>query len=261
MGVNMKKYIFLVLVTFLCVLILLYLYDRKEMVMNNKYESDNIYIEYPYFNNKNIDLYINNYLNNVIDNEYGNKYFVDYDYVINGDDIDLVMYRYMYYDNILKNSVDKYTISIKDSTISKVNNNSLNYEYSKKINNNNNYMVSFVFVGNTNINTIRVLDILNKYNIKATFCINDDSVYINKLKELGMEIINDCNIDYNIDSLDSKYHSSKIISDNVLNNIHDKDVILMHSIYSATVNSLDIIIPYLINKGYKFVGVSDLNRI
>ena len=76
-----------------------------------------------------------------------------------------------------------------------------------------------------------------------------------------MEVIDSCNIDYDIDSLDSKYHSSRIISNNILDNIHNGDIIYMHSIYSATVNSLDIIIPILVNNGYKFVGFSDLNRI
>ncbi len=256
----MKKYIFLVLVTILCVLILLYLYDKKELVINNKYESDNIYIEYPYFNNKNIDLYIDNYLNNIINNEDGNNYFVDYDYIINGSDIDLVMYKYIYYDNVLKNSIDKYTISIINNNINKVNNNNLDYMYNNKIGKGNNYKVAFVFDGNSNINTIRVLDILSKYNVIATFCINDNK-YRDKLKKLHMEVIDNCNIDYNINSLDDKYHSSKMISKNVLDNIHNGDIIYMHSIYSATVNSLNIIIPILISNGYKFVSVNDLNRI
>ena len=257
----MKKYIFLVLVTILCVLILLYLYDRKELVMNNKYKSDNIYIEYPYFNNKNIDLYMDNYLNNVINNDNnGNNYFVDYDYDINGDNVDLIMYKYINYDNILKNSIDKYTISISDNTINKINDDSLDYIYNNKIVKGNNYKIAFVFDGDININTIRVLDILSKYNVKATFCINDNQ-YKDKLLKINMEVIDSCNIDYDIDSLDNKYHSSRIISNNILDNIHNGDIIYMHSIYSATVNSLDIIIPILVNNGYKFVGVSDLNRI
>ena len=256
----MKKYIFLVLVTILSVLILLYLYDKKEMVLNKKYINDAIYIEYPYFNNKSIDLYIDNYLNSIINNSSGNNYFVDYDYVIDDNEIDLIMYKYIYYDNVIKNSISKYVISIGDNSIKRVNNINFNNKYINKVKGNN-YKVAFLFEVESDINIDKILELFSLYNVKATFCIDKDSMYKEKLEQLGMYILYNCNIGYDIDSLDDKYHSSKMISYNVIKNIHNGDVIFMHSIYSSTVNSLENIIPNLINNGYKLVTVSSLNRL
>ena len=42
------------------------------------------------------------------------------------------------------------------------------------------------------------------------------------------------------------------------NKVKDGDIVLMHDIYSATANSLEITIPKLLDKGYQFVTVSEL---
>ena len=73
----MKKNLFIILLTILLILTLTYLYNQKEIILNKKYQTEKNYIEYPFFNNKEIDNYINNYLNNYIDNDY---LFIDYDY-------------------------------------------------------------------------------------------------------------------------------------------------------------------------------------
>ena len=59
----MKKYIFIIGGTVIFVALLLYFYDVREEVLNREYvdlEND-IYIEYPYFNNQAIDSYISQY--------------------------------------------------------------------------------------------------------------------------------------------------------------------------------------------------------
>ena len=63
---------------------------------------------------------------------------------------------------------------------------------------------------------------------------------------------------WNIDTLDWKYHSSKNIYKRVIRDISDGDIILMHDIYTATANSLELIIPKLLNDGYQFTTVSEL---
>ena len=63
---------------------------------------------------------------------------------------------------------------------------------------------------------------------------------------------------WDIDTLDWKYHNSKRISNRVISKVRDGDIILMHDIYSATSNALEIIIPTLKDMGYTFVTVSDL---
>ena len=54
------------------------------------------------------------------------------------------------------------------------------------------------------------------------------------------------------------YHDSKKIANKVFNNLYRGNIILMHDIYSATANSLEIIIPKLKANGYRFVTVSEL---
>ena len=63
---------------------------------------------------------------------------------------------------------------------------------------------------------------------------------------------------WNIDTLDWKNHNSKYISNKVINKAKDGSIVLMHDIYRATANSLEIIIPKLLSDGYKFVTVSEL---
>ena len=63
---------------------------------------------------------------------------------------------------------------------------------------------------------------------------------------------------WDIDTLDWKYHNSKKISNRVISKVKDGDIVLMHDIYSATANALEIVIPTLKDMGYTFVTVSDL---
>ena len=78
--------------------------------------------------------------------------------------------------------------------------------------------------------------------------------YNNIIKKIGDMPI----IIWDIDTLDWKYHNSKRIASRVINKVKDGDIILMHDVYSATANSLNIIIPELQNRGYTFVTVPEL---
>jgi len=75
-----------------------------------------------------------------------------------------------------------------------------------------------------------------------------------KIKEISNMPI----IIWNIDTLDWKNKNSKKIADKVLNKIKDGDIILMHDIYKSTLNSLDIIIPELLDRDFQIVSVSEL---
>ena len=59
-------------------------------------------------------------------------------------------------------------------------------------------------------------------------------------------------INWNVDTLDWKYHNSKKIANRVILDVDDGDIILMHDIYRATANSLEIIIPKLLEDGYAY---------
>ena len=209
-------------------------------------------------------------------------------------------------------------IDLGSSTISMVYTEMFNYDIitNKKINNSDK-LIALTFDDGPNYNTGKVLDVLAKYNVKATFFVlgskaKDNKKILKREYDSGMEIGNHTfnhllltkykenvikdEIDktssvifevtgrypkllrpsygvynnivkkignmpiiiWDIDTLDWKYHNSKRIASRVINKVKDGDIILMHDIYSATANSLNIIIPELQNRGYTFVTIPEL---
>ncbi len=66
---------------------------------------------------------------------------------------------------------------------------------------------------------------------------------------------------WSIDTLDWSHKSCREISDEVLKNVKGGDVILMHDYIAGkahTAEALEIIIPELLSRGYKFVTMSDM---
>ncbi len=66
---------------------------------------------------------------------------------------------------------------------------------------------------------------------------------------------------WDIDTLDWAHTPPNTIAENVINNINSGDIILMHdyiSYDSPTIEALRLFIPVLLEKGYKFVVVSEL---
>lgn len=315
----MKKNIFLILTSTLLILMLLYFYDKREMIINKEYIKDNIHIEYPYFANYEIDNYINNYLNNKIEED--NNIFIDYDYELTDNIINLSLYTYKENNNIIENTTKRITIDPNTYEITNTNlitNTSCEYyAYSNKVIDKDKPMIALTFDDGPNHNTNKILDILSKYKVKATFFVLGSNIKgnentIKRMYELDMEIGNHTYshklltklskerikeeiqktdklifditntyptllrpsygtinkkiksisdkpiIIWDIDTLDWKHHNSKKISNNILNKAKDGDIILLHDIYSATANSLDIAIPKLLEKGYQLVTVSEL---
>lgn len=66
---------------------------------------------------------------------------------------------------------------------------------------------------------------------------------------------------WNVDTLDWKIKSSKKIADRSLSQIKDRSIILMHDTHERTYEALKIMIPKLIDEGYQFVTISELNKI
>lgn len=297
----MKK----IIISFLIIISFGLIISNKNNIYNKKYINydKNFIIEIPYFNNKDINNYINNYIN-----KFNNNYdylFIDYDFTNN---TNLTMYIYEENNNIVKDTKKNFIVS---------NNKNIDYNFITNKLNNKNKLIALTFDDGPNHNTIKVLNILEKYNIKATFFLlginipNHEKI-IKRMDQLGMEIgnhmyshsittklsndkikdeINKTDkliydiikkyptlirpsygiynkkfqrlikrpiILWNIDTLDWKYHDSKRIANNVFNNLKRGNIILMHDIYNATANSLEIIIPKLLNEGFEFVTVSEL---
>ena len=89
----MQRNIFIILISILVILVLIYFYNIRESVINKEYRDNNINIEYPYFDNDIIDRYLDNYIKKYTSNK--NDYlFIDYDYANDVDNIYLTLYIY-----------------------------------------------------------------------------------------------------------------------------------------------------------------------
>ena len=321
----MRRNIFLILISFLFILVLLYFYDERETILNKEYNDyeNNIYINYPFFNDIVIDNYLNDYLASYIEEGHDlvDLLFIDYDYQELDDRLELMLYIYKEVDTIIKKETRKIELDLLKGTIlstTKIIDTSVEYDlYNQTIIDYDKKLVALTFDDGPNHNTSRVLDILEKYGAKATFFILGTNIkgnekIIERMKTLGMEIgnhtyshklltkldedeikeeINKTDklifditntyptlirtsygsinkkikniidrplIIWNIDTLDWKNHSSKKNASRVLNKVKDGDIILMHDIYRATSNSLEMIIPKLLDDGYQLVTVSEL---
>jgi peptidoglycan/xylan/chitin deacetylase (PgdA/CDA1 family) len=321
----MKKNLFIILISTLFILVLIYLYDEQEKILNKEYRDykKNISIDYPFFNNIIIDNYLNDYLESFIkqENDLVDLLFIDYDYEELEDRIELILYIYKQKENTVQKYSRKIEIDVDNGLIienNKIIDTSIEYDiYNQTIIKKDKPMIALTFDDGPNHNTSRVLDILEKYNAKATFFILGTNIKgnektIKRMNELNMEIgnhmyshklltklendkilseieqvdnlifdiineypslirpsygtinnrikkiINRPIIIWNTDTLDWKYHNSKSIANKVLKHASDGDIILMHDIYRATANSLEIIIPKLLEDGYQLVTVSEL---
>lgn len=295
---------------------MIFIVDSDNDVINKEVVSLNYDISYPFFSNDDIDNYISGYLN--YDSYIDGNVIIDYDIYDNDNLYYLTFYKYFWNDNMVSDGSDSFVIDTSNNSVSRIN--KTNYEYDVVINrkiDKSKKMIALTFDDGPNYNTSKVIDVLNKYDIKATFfvlgsrAINNKDI-LKKMVDSGMEIGNhtynhllltkyDENkirseiedtteviysatkkrpkllrpsygsvnnkikkvanmpiIIWDIDTLDWKYHNSKRITSRVVNKVRDGDIILMHDIYSASLNALSNIIPILQDNGYEFVTIDEL---
>ena len=290
--------------------------EKEKNIENRTIFNENKEISYPFFNTPEIDNYISNYLSEYITTK--EDILIDYDYVKEDAMYYLTFYQYIFDGNKISNKKDSLLINTEDNTITKIR--PISYEYDvvhNKIINNENKLIALTFDDGPNYNTNKVLDVLEKYNITATFFVlgskikgneyilkrivnsghqignhtfnhllltrYDEETVLEEIKstsDLIFEVtgtypslfrpsygsvnskikkVSECPIIiWDIDTLDWKYHNSDRIAKRVINKARDGDIVLMHDVYSATANSLNVIIPKLQEKGYTFVTVSEL---
>lgn len=65
---------------------------------------------------------------------------------------------------------------------------------------------------------------------------------------------------WSVDPEDWKYRNTTTVTNNIMNAVQDGDIILLHDIYSTSVNAALNVIDKLKAKGYEFVTVSELLR-
>ena len=295
---------------------MIFIVDSDNDVINKEVVSLNYDISYPFFSNDDIDNYISGYLN--YDSYIDGNVIIDYDIYDNDNLYYLTFYKYFWNDNMVSDGSDSFVIDTSNNSVSRIN--KTNYEYDVVINrkiDKSKKMIALTFDDGPNYNTSKVIDVLNKYDIKATFfvlgsrAINNKNI-LKKMVDSGMEIgnhtynhllltkydenkirseIEDTSeviysatkkrpkllrpsygsvnnkikkvanmpiIIWDIDTLDWKYHNSKRITSRVVNKVRDGDIILMHDIYSASLNALSNIIPILQDNGYEFVTIDEL---
>lgn len=295
---------------------MIFIVDSDNDVINKEVVSLNYDISYPFFSNDDIDNYISSYLN--YDSYIDGNVIIDYDIYNNDNLYYLTFYKYFWNDNMVSDGSDSFVIDTSNNSVSRIN--KTNYEYDVVINrkiDKSKKMISLTFDDGPNYNTSKIIDVLNKYDIKATFfvlgsrAINNKDI-LKKMADSGMEIgnhtynhllltkydenkirseIEDTSeviysatkkkpkllrpsygsvnnkikkvanmpiIIWDIDTLDWKYHNSKRITSRVVNKVRDGDIILMHDIYSASLNALSNIIPILQDNGYEFVTIDEL---
>lgn len=295
---------------------MIFIVDSDNDVINKEVVSLNYDISYPFFSNDDIDNYISGYLN--YDSYIDGNVIIDYDIYDNDNLYYLTFYKYFWNDNMVSDGSDSFVIDISNNSVSRIN--KTNYEYDVVINrkiDKSKKMIALTFDDGPNYNTSKVIDVLNKYDINATFfvlgsrAINNKDI-LKKMADSGMEIgnhtynhllltkydenkirseIEDTSeviysatkkrpkllrpsygsvnnkikkvanmpiIIWDIDTLDWKYHNSKRITSRVVNKVRDGDIILMHDIYSASLNALSNIIPILQDNGYEFVTIDEL---
>lgn len=295
---------------------MVFIVDSDNDVINKEVVSLNYNISYPFFSNDDIDNYISDYLN--YDSYIDGNTIIDYDIYDNDNLYYLTFYKYFWNDNMVSDGSDSFVIDTSNNSVSRIN--KTNYEYDVVINrkiDKSKKMIALTFDDGPNYNTSKIIDVLNKYDIKATFfvlgsrAINNKDI-LKKMADSGMEIgnhtynhllltkydenkirseIEDTSeviysatkkrpkllrpsygsvnnkikkvanmpiIIWDIDTLDWKYHNSKRITSRVVNKVRDGDIILMHDIYSASLNALSNIIPILQDNGYEFVTIDEL---
>ncbi len=323
-----KIYIFIIIILLILIITIIDKTINKEQVISKKYKENNdnyqVEIIYPYLTNNIIDKYINNYLNKSINNFKYNlkdkgKLYIDYDYQEENNQVYLTFYKYQDIDNIINYHIYKLDIDLNTNTIKTYNSykeeEPYDFYYQKEVNKSK--MIALTFDDGPNHNTLKILDILNKYQVKATFFVlgtkvEENPFIIKKLYQNNMEIgnhtyshklltnkssdyikeeitktsnliksitnkyptllrpsygslsnqikqsINMPIITWSVDPLDWKYHSSEKITQNILKNAKEGDIILLHDIYTSTVNAVNKVVPKLLEQGYTLVTVSEL---
>lgn len=63
---------------------------------------------------------------------------------------------------------------------------------------------------------------------------------------------------WSLDTRDWENKNAEVVKNNILNNVKDGDIILMHDLYDSTAEAVEMVVPELIKRGYQLVTVSEL---
>ena len=185
----MKKILFFLLTVILFIIVII---NNSYEVTNKTIINDKVNINYPYFNTYHINNNILNYINKCI-NENNDSLVIDYDYK---DNI-LTFYKRVINNNMLNEKVISFKISKYTFEKIETNNKTLVNKNITDIYNidKNTKFIALTFDDGPNYNTSKVIDTLNKYNVKATFFVMGKNIKgheltLKKMLDSNMEIGN-----------------------------------------------------------------------
>ena len=119
-----------------------------------------------------------------------------------------------------------------------------------------------------NINTLSEEEIAEEINSTLIIYneITNDNIKLTRCPygELNTKVKNTINtpiINWSIDTKDWLYQDEEYISNYILDNVSDGDIILMHDIYYSTLKAIEKVLPILKERGYKVTSVSELARL
>lgn len=188
---KMRYYLLPVIIVSLMVLVV----DNDRSIVNKEMVSDMIEISYPFFGNDKIDSYINSYLNNYV-NSKNLDVLIDYDYYDDNGMYYLTFYKYILDGGKISSNSDSFLIDISNSSVSKIEDAMHAYDFViNRVIDSDKKLVALTFDDGPNYNTNKILDILNKYDAKATFFvlgsrIKGNEYILEKMRNSGMEIGN-----------------------------------------------------------------------
>lgn len=174
--------------------IMILVLDNEKTLENKNVFNNNIDINYPFFGIEEIDNYITNYLNESINEK--EELLIDYDYIESNNIYYITFYKNIFNNNKIKNSIDTFKVDTKNNKIEKTS--PVTYEYDivhNKVIDNESKMIALTFDDGPNYNTNKVLEVLESYNVPATFFVLGSKIkgnehIIKRIKESGSEIGN-----------------------------------------------------------------------
>lgn len=156
--------------------------DIKNIIIDN----DNYYVMYPYFNEEKLDLYIDSFIKDIISDD-SNNVFLDYDYDIKDEIIDVKFYEYSNW----KRKIHQIIYDNNDIVVNKIEDNHLLDVTNSLVNTIRDKYVVFTFDDGINYNTKRILEVLDHYQVHASFFIVGNTV--NNYNKTLMDIYNSGN--------------------------------------------------------------------
>lgn len=159
------KYRYFIL-PFIIVSIMILVIDNNRDVVNRYVFNGNREVNYPFFGSEKIDFYISEYLNSYISDD---DIFIDYDYYNDNGNYYLSFYRYSLDNGMIDSSVDSFIIDTYRDTASRTYDDFYGYDNIYNGDGNGKKMIALTFDDGPNYNTNRILNILEEYDVKATF--------------------------------------------------------------------------------------------